>query len=80
MGATHSSMSAGRPTASAAAVAVALPALITLCVAPLLCYHATLVCENKTTNEEIKAPYGRHNPFSLGWRRNCDDACCAERE
>ena len=53
---------------------------LTRCVAPLLCYHTTLVCENKTTNEEIKAPYGRHNPFSLGWRRNCDDACCAERE
>lgn len=70
----------GAAQAPAAAVAVALPALITLCVAPLLCYHATLVCENKTTNEEIKSPYGRHNPFHVGWRRNCDEACCAERD
>lgn len=70
----------GTVQAPAAAVAVGLPALIVLCVAPLLCYHTTLVCENKTTNEEIKSPYGRHNPFSRGWGRNCDEACCAERE
>ena len=31
-------------------------------------------------NQEIKSPYGRHNPFSGGWGRNCDEACCAERE
>ena len=54
--------------------------LILLCVAPLLCYHANLVCENKTTNEEIKSPYGRSNPFHAGWRRNCNEACCAQRE
>jgi hypothetical protein len=41
----------GTVQAPAAAVAVGLPALIVLCVAPLLCYHTTLVCENKTTNE-----------------------------
>ena len=37
---------------------------------------------NPTPNphQEIKSPYGRHNPFSLGWGRNCDEACCAERE
>ena len=46
------------------------------CVAPLLCYHTNLVCENKTTNEEIKSPYGRANPFHAGWRRNCNEACC----
>ena len=33
---------------------VGLPGLIMLCVAPLACYHATLVCANKTTSEEIK--------------------------
>ena len=33
---------------------VALPGLIMLCVAPLACYHCTLVCANKTTSEEIK--------------------------
>ena len=33
---------------------VGLPGLIMLCVAPLACYHATLVCSNKTTSEEIK--------------------------
>ena len=33
---------------------VALPSLIMLCVAPLACYHCSLVCANKTTSEEIK--------------------------
>ena len=28
-----------------------VPAPLARCVAPLLCYHSTLVCENKTTNE-----------------------------
>lgn len=70
----------GTTHAPGAAVAVAVPSLILLCVAPLLCYHASLVCENKTTNEEIKSPYGRDNPFHKGWPRNCREACCATRE
>ena len=45
--------------APAAALAVGLPALILLCVAPLLCYHTTLVCENKTTNEVRGRDRGR---------------------
>ena len=33
---------------------VGFPLLIVLCVGPLACYHCTLVCQNKTTSEEIK--------------------------
>ena len=37
--------------------------VVLLCVSPLGCYHAALVCNNRTTNEEIKVPYGADNPF-----------------
>lgn len=41
---------------------------------------AAVATPTPTPNQEIKSPYGRHNPFSQGWGRNCDEACCAERE
>lgn len=50
--------------------------LIILCVAPLACYHCSLVCNNTTTSEEIKETYGDHNPFSKSTRENCHEACC----
>jgi len=56
---------------------VAFPCLILLCVGPLACYHCALISENKTTNEEIKSPYGGRNPFQRGCRRNCQEACCS---
>jgi len=56
------------------------PLLILCCVGPLACYHCSLVCDNKTTNEEIKVPYGGQNPFARGWKRNCQDACCSPLE
>jgi len=60
-----------------AVVMVVFPLLILLCVGPLSCYHCTLVCQNKTTSEEIKLPYGNANPFSKGCARNCQEACCS---
>jgi len=56
------------------------PLLILLCVGPLACYHCGLVVENKTTNEEIKGTYSINNPFSRGWRLNCQEACCSQLE
>lgn len=60
-----------------AAVTVGFPCLILLCVGPLACYHCTLVCQNKTTAEEIKLPYGDANPFYKGCSRNCREVCCS---
>eukprot|EP00928_Gymnodinium_smaydae_P025028 TRINITY_DN20073_c0_g1_i1.p1 TRINITY_DN20073_c0_g1~~TRINITY_DN20073_c0_g1_i1.p1 ORF type:complete len:403 (-),score=58.35 TRINITY_DN20073_c0_g1_i1:2-1210(-) len=37
----------------------------------LAAFHCYLIATNKTTNEEITAPYGSRNPFNLGIRRNC---------
>jgi len=55
---------------------VAFPGLVLLCVGPLACYHCTLVCQNKTTSEEIKVPYGDTNPFAKDCAANCHEACC----
>ena len=60
----------------AACATLVFPAVILLCVSPLGCYHAALVCNNRTTNEEIKVPYGADNPFERGWPQNCHEACC----
>uniref|UniRef100_A0A7S3B6H7 Protein S-acyltransferase n=1 Tax=Haptolina ericina TaxID=156174 RepID=A0A7S3B6H7_9EUKA len=59
---------------------VAFPVLILLCVGPLACYHCSLVCQNKTTSEEIKMPYGEENPFADDCVSNCNEACCATFE
>lgn len=56
------------------------PALIFLCVCPLGIYHCSLVCSNRTTNEEIKGLHPSRNPFARGWRRNCHEACCEARD
>lgn len=58
---------------------VVFTAVIMLCVAPLACYHCSLVCNNTTTAEEIKETYGEHNPFSRSTVENCHEACCSER-
>ena len=42
--------------------------------------HCSLTCANKTTSEEIKETYGADNPFDVGMCRNCNEACCEERE
>ena len=52
---------------------VAFPVLILLCVGPLACYHCSLVCQNKTTSEEIKMPYGEENPFADDCVSNCNE-------
>uniref|UniRef100_A0A7S4BMI2 Palmitoyltransferase n=1 Tax=Chrysotila carterae TaxID=13221 RepID=A0A7S4BMI2_CHRCT len=63
------------------AMMLVFPLLILVCVGPLACYHCGLVCDNRTTNEEIKGTFaGRKNPFSRGWQSNCHEACCAPRE
>merc|ERR1712232_23999 len=36
----------------------------------LVAFHCYLIATNTTTNEEITNPYGRRNPFSLGFSRN----------
>ena len=55
--------------------------LILLCIAPLACYHCSLVCNNKTTSEEIKETYAStSNPFDEGVCQNCNEVCCAPRE
>ena len=56
------------------------PALVLLCVCPLGIYHSSLVCANRTTNEEIKGLHAARNPFTRGWRRNCHEACCEPRD
>ena len=61
-----------------AAALVCFPGAIVLCVAPLACYHCSLVCSNTTTSEEIKEVYGDHNPFSKGTVENCHEVCCAD--
>jgi len=66
--------------APASLALVALPSAIVLCVAPLACYHCTLVCANKTTSEEIKDSYPEVNPFSRTISLNCHEACCEARE
>eukprot|EP00929_Paragymnodinium_shiwhaense_P068883 TRINITY_DN34732_c0_g1_i1.p1 TRINITY_DN34732_c0_g1~~TRINITY_DN34732_c0_g1_i1.p1 ORF type:complete len:484 (-),score=90.38 TRINITY_DN34732_c0_g1_i1:93-1544(-) len=33
-------------------------------------FHCYLIATNRTTNEEITAPYGSRNPFTLGFVRN----------
>ena len=70
----------GRAPSSGALVVFA--ALVLLCVGPLGCYHCSLICENRTTSEEIKQPYGRDaNPFDRkSWRVNCHEVCCEPRQ
>jgi len=70
-------------TASLSPVAcglIAFTGLVALCVAPLACYHCSLVCNNTTTSEEIKETYRDHNPFSGTVCYNCNEACCEARE
>lgn len=50
--------------------------LILLCVAPLACYHCSLVCRNRTTSEEVKDAYRDDNPFDTTLCGNCSEACC----
>jgi len=81
MGALHSNVLARMARHAPASLAlVGLPGLIVLCVAPLACYHCSLVCSNKTTSEEIKDTYPEFNPFSGTLRHNCNEACCEPRE
>jgi len=65
--------------APAALGLVAFCGLILLCVGPLGCYHCSLVCENKTTAEELKQTHGAANPFDAGICHNCNESCCVPR-
>lgn len=46
----------------------------------LTVFHCYLVASNRTTNEEITAPYGNQNPFGLGVVRNCRQFFCQPPE
>ena len=54
------------------------PLVVLMCIGPLGCYHGYLVCKNATTAEEIKEPYGSHNPFDRGLAHNCQEVCCVK--
>lgn len=46
----------------------------------LVAFHSYLIATNRTTNEEITAPYGDKNPFSLGCKRNCRQFLCTPQD
>ena len=53
-------------------------AIIVLCVGGLWMYHLRLLCENKTTNEDIKQTYDRYNPHDQGCCGNCSEVLCSK--
>ena len=53
-------------------------AIIVLCVGGLWMYHLRLLCENKTTNEDIKQTYDRYNPHDHGCCGNCSEVLCSK--